>query len=198
MILYTDVEASGLLVRELPLDHEGQPWAVTVSAELCDINDNVLAHFSTPIRAEGRKITSGATRVHGISSSVAGRSGVPEISALGMLCHLASEARYVVGWGIEFDRKVIESVLMRRKKDTRLWTRPNLEFVDTMKAAAHVCKIPSEHESGGYKWPTLDEGCEIMLGEPRREGTHNSWDDLQRAKRCTRHLRNLNILEIAA
>lgn len=201
MFLIIDSETSGLMKRELPIDHEGQPWVVSLSAELCDTKLRQLDFFSTRIRADGRKIEAEATGVHGISSADAGRSGIPEVTAIGMLCHFASQARYVVGFGIDFDRKVIESILMRRRKDTRLWVREGLEFVDVMKPAAHICKLPSPHESGSPRWPSLDEACEIILGEPPREGSHTGWDDLQRTKRLFSKLaadRVIEIPEIAA
>jgi hypothetical protein len=196
MITFLDTEASDLLKRELPLDNPGQPWAVSISAELTDINGNQLAFFSTPIRADGRKITENARKVHGVSSAQAGQSGVGEVVALGMTIGFASESRYVVGFGLDFDRQLIQSLLMRRKKDTKLWTRPGLEFIDVMKPAAHICKIPSDHESGSYRWPNLDIAAEKILGEPPRTGFHTAWGDLQLAKRIFFKLREQNIIEI--
>jgi hypothetical protein len=197
MILYVDTEASDLIKRELPLDNPGQPWAVKMSAKLVDMKGVTQAFFSTPIRAEGRKITENARKVHGVSSAQAGQSGVSEVVALGMLLGFANESRYVVGFGLDFDRQLVESLLMRRRKDTALWVRKGLEFIDVMKPAAHLCKIPSDHENASYRWPNLDIACEKILGEPPRTGLHMDWDDLERAERIFNHLRAKNIIEIA-
>lgn len=198
-LLVVDTETSGLFKRHLPMDSDQQPWVISLAAELCDDAGRQMACLSTGIRANGRTISSGAQRVHGVSTALASRTGVSELAALGVLCgkeSFASQARCVIGHGISFDRDVITSVLARQGRDPSTWTRPGLQFVDTMTASAPFCKIPSEHESGGYKWPTLDEACEILLNEPPRTGPHNAWDDIQRAKLLFFWLRSHGALEI--
>jgi DNA polymerase III epsilon subunit-like protein len=198
-LLFVDTETSGLLNRNLPMDSDQQPWVVSLAAELCDDKGRQIACINTGIRANGRKITDGAKAVHGVSSALAGRTGVSELAALGVLCGLqsfASQAAVVVGHGVSFDRDVITSVLARNKRDATTWVRPGLTFVDTMLAATPFCKIPSDHESGGFKWPSLDEACELLLNEPPRTGPHNAWDDIQRCKLLFFWLRSSGALEI--
>lgn len=200
-ILFLDLETSGLIKKGLPLDSPEQPWCVSLAAELSDSEGNPLALLSTGIRANGRKIADDARKVHGISSAISGRTGVSELAALGVLCgreSLASQALYAVGHGISFDRDVVISLLARHGRDATSWTRPGLQFVDTMTAAAPFCRLPSDHESGGFKWPTLDECCAILLGEPERTGHHNALDDLQRTKRVFFWLRAHNAFEMEA
>jgi hypothetical protein len=185
VLLIVDVETSGLLKKNLPLESPEQPWIVSLAAELCDDAGRQLACINTRIRSNGRTITDGARNIHGVSTALAGRTGVSELSALGVLCgkeSFASQARYVVGHGLSFDRDVVTSVLARHGRDPSSWVRPGLEFVDTMLAAAPFCKLPSEHESGSYKWPSLDDAGEILLNEPRREAAHSAWEDVQRTK----------------
>lgn len=197
MILVIDSETSGLWKRDLPPDHPGQPWIVTLGAKLRAPNGDLLGHFSTRIKAEGRKIETGAEAVHGISSVQAGRTGVPEVVALGMLCHFAAQAKYLVGYGIEsFDRRIVVSLLMRMGKDTKMFERPSLEFVDVMFAAMQACRLPSDHEAGGYRWPSLDEAGEIILGEKPREGRHDVWDDVERCDRLFTHLVGTGHIEV--
>ncbi len=201
MILLLDLETSGLIKKGLPLDSPEQPWCVSLAAELCDSEGNTLALLSTGIRANGRKIADDARKVHGISSAISGRTGVSELAALGVLCgreSFASQALWCVGHGISFDRDVVISLLARHGRDPASWTRPGLQFCDTMTAAAPFCRIPSEHESGGYKWPSLDECCVRLLGEQPREGTHSAIDDLSRTKRLFFWLRSHNAFEMEA
>lgn len=184
-LLFVDTETSGLIKRGVPLDSPEQPWIVSIAAELCDDAGRQLACINTRIRANGRTIADGARNVHGISSAVAGRTGVSELAALGVLCgreSFSSQARYVIGHGLSFDRDVVTSVLAQHGRDATTWTRPGLQFVDTMLAAAPYCGIPSGRDDGTYKWPSLDEACEILLREPPRTGPHNAWEDIQRAK----------------
>jgi len=185
MWVIADTETSGLLKRGLPLHAPEQPWIVSISAEHIGPDRETISFFSSRIRAEdGRLIEDGASGVHGISSRSAARHGVPAIVGIGFLCHMASDARYVVGWGLDFDRQIVEGELIRRKKDTRLWTRPGLAFVDLMKVATNFCRIPhpEPRDDNQWKWPSLDEACEKLLGEERR-GQHHGWDDVQRTKR---------------
>ncbi len=200
-LLFVDTETSGLFKKNLPMDSDQQPWVVSLAAELCDDSGRQIASINTGIRANGRKITEGARLVHGVSSQLAGRTGVSELAALGVLCgreSLASQARYAIGHGISFDRDVITSVLARNGRDAITWVRPGLMFVDTMTTAAPFCKLPSDHESGGYKWPSLDDACEILLNEPRRAGHHSAWDDIQRCKALFFWLRDRGALEMGA
>lgn len=201
MLLFLDTETSGLIKTSLPLDSPEQPWIVSMAAELTDGAGQQIAAIRTGIRANGRTISDGARKVHGVSSAIAGRSGVSELAALGVLCgreSLASQARYVIGHGVSFDRDVVTSVLARHGRDPAIWARPGLEFVDTMVAAAPFCGIAGEHESGGYRWPSLDLACETLLGEAPRTGLHDAWDDLRRCKALYFWLRDHDAFEAEA
>ena len=197
MIVFVDTESSDLLKRHLPLSDESQPWIVSIAADLTDIDGNTLDHFSTRIRADGRKIRDGAESIHGISSRSAGRNGVSEIVALGMLLGFVAQAKYCVGYGLDFDRQLVESMLIRRRRDTRLWIRPGLEFVNVMLPATPVCKIqPKEpRDDGSHKWPSLSEAQSIILGESPREGNHNAWTDAQITKRLFFELMRRGVIE---
>jgi hypothetical protein len=197
MITFADAETSGLIKKELALDHDGQPWIVRLAAEICDFNGKTVNFFHSNIRAEGRKIEDKAQQIHGVSSIDAGKDGDPQVVALGMLCSYARRSRYIVGYGIRgFDKRLVESLLIRMGKDTKLWTRPGLEFIDLIQPASHVCKIQSDHESGTYRWPSLDEICATLFGEEPRGDKHDTWDDVQRTKRVFFEMRKRGLVEI--
>lgn len=190
--------------RNLPLESVEQPWIVSMAAELCDADGNHIAGLDTGIRApEGRKISSGATAVHGVSSARAARTGVSELAALGVLCgreSFVSQARYVIGHGISFDREIITSTMARLGREPSAWIRPGLTFLDTMVTATPFCRLPHDppREDGSYKWPTLDDSCQILLGEPPRQGAHKPWDDIQRCKRLYFWLRDHRAFDLEA
>lgn len=200
VVLCFDTETSGLLRRDVPLGDASQPWACVIAAELVDMDGKSLDFFSAHIRADGRTIGKGATDVHGLSSRDAAKAGVNEIVALGMLVGFASQARYLVGHGVDFDRQVIEGMLIRRQKDTRIWVRPGLEHQCTMRAATNLCAIKPDdpRTDGGYRWPSLDEACSILLGKPPREGHHDAWGDMKRSQSLWFYLRDRGALEVAA
>lgn len=200
MFLFVSIRTSGLIKKNLPLEDASQPWVVSVAAELTSGEGAQIASINTGIRAGDRKVSDGAQKIHGISSQLASRTGVSELAALGVLCgreSLASQARYVVGHGLDFDRDVITSVLARNGRDAKTWTRPGLQFVDTMTAAAPFCKLTSEHESGSYRWPSLDDACRILIGEEPRSGAHDAWNDLRRCKALFFWLRERGAFDLA-
>lgn len=197
MLLLIDVESSDLLKRDVALSDASQPWPVSVAAELAENDGTTRDFFCTRVRADGRRVRPGAEAVHGISSRDAARSGVSEIAALGMLVGFAAQADFLIGFNVDFDRDVILATLARLKKDDRMLVRPGLELVDCMKAAAPICRIPSGHESGAHKWPSLDEAL-AALGMPPRPTPHNPWSDVQSTKAIYMNLRGRGALEAAA
>ncbi len=198
MILFLSLATSGLIDRKQPLDSPSQPFILSITAELCNAELEPLDHAHLRVRApEGRKVSIGATNVNGITNRQAAVNGINEIAALSVLCGLASQSLQVVGHGIEFDRDVAVGRLMALGKSPRQLTRAGLEWVDTMKTAAHFCKIESGNEDGNYKWPSLNEACQHILGyEP--EGNRSAWDNLQRAKMIYTALHKQGAFEVAA
>lgn len=201
MYLFLKTHASGTLKKGLPLDAPDQPWIVFLAAQLTDADGNELASINTGIRSDGRAISEAATALHGITTRRAACTGVKEKAALSVLCgkeSFVSQARFVVGHGMQFDRDVITGLIMRNGWDASVWTRPGVEFVDTMTAAAPFCKLTSEHDSGSYRWPSLDDACRILLGEEPRAGVHDAWDDLNRTKRLFFWLRERGAFDLEA
>lgn len=180
-LLFIDFESSDKIRRDRPLDDPSQPWIVSAAADLMTQDGESLSHFSFRIQAEGRAIRPGAEAVHGISTRAAGSIGVSDTLLLATIIGFAKQARRVFSFGMDFDRDLVTSLILRKGKDPRAWTRPGLEFVDLIRASAPFCRLPSEHESQGWRWPNLDEACETLLKEPRRVGHHGAWPDCQRA-----------------
>lgn len=190
MFLFFDIQTSDLLRRDLPLDDPNQPWIVYIAAELTNRDGNHIAGFDTGVRADTRKIRPGAEKAHGISNREAARQGVNEIVALGMLIGLAAQAEYAIGYAMEFRRDCVTSALLRRGKSTDIWTRPGLQFVDLQKPAASFCKLPSERDSGEYRWPKFDEACRCLIPD----GAGGS--DMERLRAIFSYLHNSNALDI--
>jgi DNA polymerase-3 subunit alpha len=195
-ILFVKCETSGKFIDSLPLSHAQQPWAVSMAAELCAMDGTPLDFFSTRIRADGRKISEGARNLHGISSADAGKSGVSDMVALGFVCAMAKQAHYVVGHNIDFDKRLIEGLLLRMNKPTDWWIRPGLQFICTMKAATPLCRCEHEvrTETNSFRWPKLSEACEILLGDPPANDHYTAYADMQRAKRLFTHLRGVGVI----
>lgn len=171
------------------------PWPVQIGAILFDFDGHDRASFGSRIRADGRTISAGAAQVHGISSREAGRTGVPEIIGLSVICAFAAEARYIVGFNVAFDRAILESALIRLSKDTRKLMRPGLQMVDLMAPAAAACKLPSDREDGAYKFPRLGEALTLIRNERPRKG-HDALSDARSAKRLFLTLKARGYLDL--
>lgn len=191
MFMFLDCETSGLIRRDLDIDDPAQPFAVKIAAEHTQADGTRLSAIDLLIQPAGRAIKPGALGVHGITSRVAELNGLRENTALIFLSELAAKTRVVVTYG-DFDPQIINSLLMRlenslsKPRGTYLnrWARPGLQFLNIQHPACQqACRLVSEFETGEYRWPSLDQASEIILGEKAREGHHDAWDDLSRTKR---------------
>lgn len=187
-LLFLDLETSGLYREDLPLTDEAQPWCCSVAAMLCNeagVTTNVFMHTVKP---EGRKSKPKALAAHGLSDWALAQVGIPEPRVLGALSDMLRttppDAMRVVSYG-DMDPMVITSLFARfavkQNKDpalySRLWaSRRRTEFVNLMDPyATQACRIESER---GYKWPTLHEATEIVLGRKPQEGYRDALEDV--------------------
>jgi hypothetical protein len=191
-ILFIDAETSGLWKKTLSYDDSQQPWIVSCAFALCEPDGNFINHGKFLIKPDGRTIQSGAENVHGITTREASQFGIPEARFLGVMGDLLKTMPLesyirVISYG-EFDSKVLGSLFARfaisqgkpSSAFDRLWLRrPYVEFIDLMQPWCQMlCKLPSGFDDGSYKWPSLDEAAETILGREPRVGTHNAWEDM--------------------
>lgn len=182
-----DLETSGLYREDLSMDDPGQPWAIQIAAVLCNGAGLVTNAFSHIVKADNRRIKEDALKVHGISDRAAAQVGVHERRVLGILTDMLKTASMtemrVVTYG-DMDRKIIASLLARyalllNKPSTSfdpLWlTRPGVQFINLQRPyLQQLCQLPGEFDD--YRWPTLDEAAQIILGRKAREGHHDAYE----------------------
>lgn len=191
MILFVHLATSDLMKRGLPLTDPAQPWVCGLAAALATPAGETVSYLSTLVQPDaGMQIRPEATARHGIETREAAKTGIGGILALGILCQFARKADVVVGHAIDFEKAVVESVLMRAGKDTRLWTRPGLRFIDTMAAATPFCRIEATppREDGQFKWPSLSEACASLLGDEPAAGPVTPQAALVSVIRLFKHL----------
>jgi hypothetical protein len=191
-LLFLDIESSGLYKERLSMDDSQQPFAVSIAVALCNPDGDFVNFAKLLIKPDGRSIQTGAENVHGISARDAAQYGVPEARALGLLSDLLKTMpmeSYIkcISFG-DFDKRVISSLFARfaisQGKQSnaydRLWmARPLVEFCNLMDpVCTTICKIPSKDVPGSYKFPSLDEAAQTILGQPPREGRHDAFEDM--------------------
>lgn len=196
--LAIDCETSGLPARGMTTDDPQFPWAVQIGAVLFDETGREHGMLKTVVRPDdGRTIHPEAEKVHGLSVRDCAKLGISEKSVLAVICNLAWNADYLVGYNLRFDREIIEALLIRHGQKIDKFIRPRLQAVDLIQPCAAICKIPSDHESGSYRWPKLDRACKDILGEEAREGAHDALEDARKAKRLFLELTKRGVLEVA-
>lgn len=195
MILALDCETSNLVPHGAIKGSAEYPWPVSIAACLFTMDGRDHAVFHTRIRSDGRTINPGAESVHGISSRAAGRTGIPEIVALSVICHMAGQAQYLTGYNVEFDRDVLESAVIRLEQDPKRLVRPGLQIVDLMQPSTALCKLSQEGTEHGYRWPKLQEAMSGIRHERGFKG-HDALADCRAAKRLFLSLVNRKVLDI--
>lgn len=215
-LLFLSIATSGLPKDSLQADSRQQPWIARLCAELANDDGTPLEHFACGIRAGERRIDSAATRIHGITSAHAARSGVDESFALSMVCGLkarakadgsqrpdkpglASNARFVIAWDAEFVRQTIGSLFIRLGEPASAWIRPGLTFVGLQALTAPWLRLPAKDTNdGGYRKPKRDEAAAFFCGEPERPLPHTVDDNLRLEKLIYAALKERKAFEEAA
>lgn len=176
MILFIDVESSGLLRADLQADDPSQPSICQIGAHLLDTEYRPLAILETLIKPEGGwTVEPEAFAVHGIEEVSCIRYGVDIRVALAMLQQMALKAQTIVAHNLEFDRKIIAAQLAKIGSDGHWWQRQARKFQCSMELATPICRIPGEY---GFKFPSLEEAfCHFHPGIDFHT-THRAGEDI--------------------
>lgn len=183
-ILVWDTETTDT-PKKVGLTHETQPWLVELAAVLFEDDGTERASFNLIVKPDGWVVPEFAAGIHGITTEIAERSGVPLIVALSALTHLWSQADMMVAHNAEFDSKIIDIAIARTGREPACRRPPSR---CTMRLATPVLKLPPTEKmiakgmTKHYKRPSLQEAHTGLLGMPF-EGAHRAIDD---ARACGR------------
>jgi len=191
MYLVFDMETTGLPAsREAPIsDVDNWPRVVQLAWEAFDTCGRKTGARSSVIRPDGFKIPKDAERIHGISTAIAKRTGVPITKALDAFVEALSKASVVVAHNFEFDAKVLGAEFYRRgvRDPFRLKTH-----VCTMKAATQYCALPGQY---GFKWPKLPE-LHFKLFRKKVKEAHDAATDVATCSKCFFELKRLGVVRV--
>lgn len=179
MLLFMDTETTGLYKWGLPLDHPSQPALVQLSCILCDDSGGTRGTLDLIVKPEGHEIPPESSEIHGITTTMAERYGVPPLVALACFNALAGCAERIIGYNVGFDMAVINTMFERHKKQNRA---PR-NLVDVMIMARDQLKLPPNFEGGDYKWPKLEQAYEFLTGKSI-EGAHDALVDVRATMDC--------------
>jgi DNA polymerase III epsilon subunit-like protein len=200
LFLALKLETSGLPPPNIPKGDPQYPWFCQVGLVLFDETGRRHGFLSSMVRADGRKIQTGATAVHGIDNRAVGSGGLKEIAALAVVCGFAAQADYLVGYHVRFDRDVLESALIRLGKSTDMLVRRGLAVIDLVDPCSAFCRVTGEHESGTFRWPPLTTAAEKILGDPPAPdgSARDAFAGAETAMRLFLELRRRDAIEVAA
>jgi DNA polymerase III subunit epsilon len=182
-ILYFDTETTGLLKYKLPISDPSQPRLVQLGAILTS-GDEVMAEVNLLVKPEGFEIPKEASDIHGITTEVAMKFGMPVKLVMGTFIRLVNMADRVVAHNYDYDKKIAEIECDRLQVPYCL---ANKDSYCTMLSTTQILQLPGRF---GYKWPKLAEAYEFFFKE-KLEGAHDAMADIKGCKRVYLHLASL-------
>lgn len=182
MYLIFDTETTGLPKNwNAPYtDLDNWPRAVQIAWQLHDDMGNLIEAKDFLIRPDGFDIPFDAERIHGISTALAEKEGVPLADVVIEFNRVLEQAKFVVGQNIGFDINIMGAEFIRANASTRMHDMPVLDTLSEV--TAELCKLPGGR-GGKYKWPTLTELHQYLFEQPFAEA-HNATADVEATTRC--------------
>lgn len=165
MILFFDVETTGLPNYKERARHPSQPHIVQLAAMLVDGSGRTLESHNVIIKPDGWEIPKEASDVHGITAEVAA-IGIGESVAARTLLEMMKKAELSVAHNLTFD-KFLARIAMRRFElmtdEQDEWWKALPTFC-TMRESTDLCKLPGIR-AGQFKWPKLIEAYRCLFNE---------------------------------
>lgn len=159
--LVYDTETTGLPLFKEPSEHPGQPHIVQLGAVLVDLDTwQILSTLDVMVRPEGWTIPEEVSKIHGITTEMAGDLGVPESLAAEMLLDMW-RGRLRIAHNEQFDARIVRIACMRHFEPTQAdeWKEGKAEC--TANLATPIVKIPPTERmkaAGFTKFKTANLG----------------------------------------
>ncbi|NJB71085.1 DNA polymerase-3 subunit alpha [Saonia flava] len=182
MYLIFDTETTGLPKRwDAPItDTDNWPRCIQIAWQLHDAMGNLVDHQDYLVQPEGFNIPYDAEKIHGISTELAQKEGVPIAEVLAKFNEALSKTKFVVGQNVGFDLNIMGAEFHRFQVENSLQELPVLDTCT--EHTAQLCQIPGGR-GGKFKLPTLTELHQFLFGEPFGEA-HNATADVEATTRC--------------
>src|SRR5690606_36203374 len=182
MYIIFDTETTGLPKRwDAPItDTDNWPRCIQIAWQLHDEMGNLIAHEDYLIKPDGFNIPYDSEKIHGISTELAEKEGVPLVEVLDRFNAVLAKAKFIVGQNIGFDVNIMGSEFYRYGVDSPLAAMPVLDTCTEV--TAELLKLPGGR-GGRYKLPTLTELHHYLFGIPFAEA-HNATADVEATTRC--------------
>ena len=182
MFLIFDTETTGLPRNwNAPLtDAENWPRCIQIAWQLHDKNGICISHEDFLIKPDGFSIPYDSEKIHGISTALAERDGVPLVQVLEKFNSALDRCEIIGGHNVKFDLNIMGAEFLRIGEENPL---EKLSIIDTCtEQTASLCKL-SGGRGGKFKLPTLSELHNYLFGNDFQEA-HNATADVEATTRC--------------
>lgn len=189
MYLFFDTETTGLPKNwKAPItDLDNWPRLVQLGWIMSSEEGERLDTGNIIIKPEGFEIPIGASDVHGITTEMAIKDGVPLEETLSHFNIMIEQADYIIAHNMNFDKKIIGAELLRMEIDSSFELKPK---ICTMLASINYCQLPGNY---GFKWPKLQELHNKLFGKDF-DGAHDAFADIDATERCFWEMRKLKLI----
>ena len=181
MYLVFDTETTGLPLNfKAPLsDFNNWPRMVQIAWQIHDIRGELIEVKNYIIKPDGFTIPYNSEKIHGISTELANKKGVPLNEVLSLFSNVLKSATYVIGHNISFDNNIVGCEFLRSGFENLLTKKIS---IDTKEEGTEFCQLPGGR-GGKYKWPNLSELYVKLFNESFAEA-HNASADVEATTRC--------------
>ena len=182
MFLIFDTETTGLPKRwNAPLtDSDNWPRCIQIAWQLHDKNGVLLEHEDYLVQPEGFNIPYDAEKIHGISTELAEKNGIPLTEVIKKFQKALAKTNFIVGQNLGFDNNIMGAEFHRLGIENSLLNFPVLDTCTEI--TAQLCQLPGGR-GGKFKLPTLSELHAFLFSKPFSEA-HNATADVEATTRC--------------
>ncbi|MGO1597224.1 MAG: DNA polymerase III subunit alpha [Sphingobacterium sp.] len=182
MYFIFDTETTGLPKRwNAPItDTDNWPRCIQIAWQLHDEMGRLVEHRDYLIKPDGFNIPYDSEQIHGISTELAEKEGVPLPQVLEEFNQALAKSKFVVGQNVGFDVNIMGCELHRYGVTSPLIDMPVLDTCTEV--TADLLKLPGGR-GGRYKLPNLTELHAYLFQVPFAEA-HNATADVEATTRC--------------
>ncbi|MCM2302432.1 MAG: 3'-5' exonuclease, partial [Flavobacteriaceae bacterium] len=182
MYLIFDTETTGLPQNwNAPItDTQNWPRCIQIAWQLHDAYGNLIENADYIIKPKGFTIPLNSENIHGISTDLALKDGIPLSEVLEKFNNTIAKTTFIVGHNVNFDLNVMGCEFHRLGTSTMLNQLPILDTCT--ESTATLCQL-SGGRGGRFKLPTLSELYTNLFHESF-EDAHNATADVEATTRC--------------
>ena len=182
MYLIFDTETTGLPKNwNAPItDSDNWPRCIQLAWQIHDELGELVEVKNYIIKPDGFDIPFNATKIHGISTQRANKTGQELAFVLNEFNEALSKTTFVIGHNVDFDLNIVGAEFHRAEMDTSLMEMPKLDSCS--ESTATLCQLPGGR-GGKFKLPQLQELHKFLFNEEFAEA-HNASADVEATTRC--------------